>query len=76
MNVVSVASSPALASADRSAHAVPARQDFPLVRFAPHRPLSASAAGNDTLARIFGQKLAERWGQQVVIDNRPGQARR
>jgi len=28
--------------------------------------------GNDTLARIFGQKLAERWGQQVVIDNRPG----
>ena len=28
--------------------------------------------GNDTLARIFGQKLAERWGQQIVIDNRPG----
>jgi len=28
--------------------------------------------GNDTLARIFGQKLAERWNQQVVIDNRPG----
>ena len=28
--------------------------------------------GTDTLARIFGQKLAERWGQQIVIDNRPG----
>jgi tripartite-type tricarboxylate transporter receptor subunit TctC len=28
--------------------------------------------GNDTLARIFGQKLSERWNQQVVIDNRPG----
>jgi len=28
--------------------------------------------GNDTLARIFGQKLSESWGQQVVIDNRPG----
>lgn len=26
----------------------------------------------DTLARITGQKLTERWGQQVVIDNRPG----
>ena len=28
--------------------------------------------GNDTLARIFGQKLTEAWSQQVVIDNRPG----
>jgi tripartite-type tricarboxylate transporter receptor subunit TctC len=28
--------------------------------------------GNDTLARLFGQKLTERWSQQVVIDNRPG----
>jgi tripartite-type tricarboxylate transporter receptor subunit TctC len=28
--------------------------------------------GNDTLARIFGQKLSDRWHQQVVVDNRPG----
>jgi tripartite-type tricarboxylate transporter receptor subunit TctC len=28
--------------------------------------------GNDTLARIFGQKLSEAWGQQVVVDNRGG----
>ena len=28
--------------------------------------------GNDTLARLFGQKLTESWGQQIVIDNRPG----
>lgn len=28
--------------------------------------------GNDTLARIFGQKLAEAWEQQVVVDNRGG----
>jgi len=26
----------------------------------------------DTVARILGQKLGERWGQQVLIDNRPG----
>ena len=26
----------------------------------------------DTLARIIGQKLAESWGQQVVVDNRGG----
>jgi tripartite-type tricarboxylate transporter receptor subunit TctC len=28
--------------------------------------------GNDTMARLFGQKFAERFGQPVVIDNRPG----
>ena len=27
---------------------------------------------SDTLARILGQRLAEAWGQQVVVDPRPG----
>lgn len=27
---------------------------------------------SDTLARILGQQLAGKWGQQVVIENRPG----
>ena len=27
---------------------------------------------SDILARALGQKLAESWGQQVVIENRPG----
>jgi tripartite-type tricarboxylate transporter receptor subunit TctC len=36
-----------------------------LVPFAP-------GGGNDTLARIFGQKLSEAWSQQVIVDNRPG----
>lgn len=28
--------------------------------------------GNDSLARLFGQKLSERLGQPVVIENKPG----
>jgi tripartite-type tricarboxylate transporter receptor subunit TctC len=27
---------------------------------------------SDTLARILGQKLTEAWGQQIVVDTRPG----
>ena len=31
-------------------------------------------AGPDIVARTMGQKLTERWGQQIVVDNRPGGA--
>jgi len=54
-----------------SAGAVSAEGDYPTrpVRLiVPYPP----GGGNDTLARLFGQKLTERWNQQVVIDNRPG----
>ena len=34
----------------------------------PQTPGGAS----DALARIVGQKLSEKWGQPVVIENRPG----
>jgi tripartite-type tricarboxylate transporter receptor subunit TctC len=32
------------------------------------------AAGglNDAIARALGQRLAEAWGQQVVVENKPG----
>lgn len=29
-------------------------------------------ASNDIIARLMGQKLGDAWGQQFVIDNRPG----
>jgi tripartite-type tricarboxylate transporter receptor subunit TctC len=34
-------------------------------------PFPAGSA-SDFLARVLGQKLTESWGQQVVVDNRPG----
>lgn len=38
------------------------------------RIVAASGAGGgvDTISRIVGQKLAERWSQSVVVENRPG----
>ena len=43
----------------------------------PERPIRAivvfpPGGPTDTVARIFGQKLSEVWGQQVVVDNRVG----
>jgi tripartite-type tricarboxylate transporter receptor subunit TctC len=32
----------------------------------------AAGGGTDIAARVVGQKLTERWGAQVVVDNRPG----
>src|SRR5215471_15200875 len=51
--------------------AVVQAQDFPSrpVRFVV--PYAAGGSG-DMLARLLGNKLAAMWGQQVVVDNRPG----
>jgi tripartite-type tricarboxylate transporter receptor subunit TctC len=46
-------------------------QNFPAkgVRIiVPYPPVG----GNDLLARPLAQKLSEKWGQSVVVDNRPG----
>ncbi|MCI3952538.1 MAG: Tricarboxylate transport protein TctC [Burkholderiales bacterium] len=58
------------AHAQKSTAAVSA-QDYPTkpVRLVvPYPP----GGGNDTLARMFGVKLTEAWGQQIVVDNRGG----
>lgn len=43
----------------------PSRPLRMIVPFAPQGP-------NDQLARMVGLKLTESWGQQVIVDNRPG----
>jgi len=46
-------------------------QDYPA---RPIRIIVPSTAGGsvDTLARTVGSNLSQRWGQQVVVDNRSG----
>ncbi len=42
--------------------------DKPIRIIVPYPP----GGFNDTLARTLGQKLTEKWGQPVIVDNRPG----
>lgn len=46
-------------------------QEFPshAIRFIVPQ---ATGGASDVIARLVGQKLAERWGQQIVVDNRAG----
>ena len=53
------------AMASAAAQAYPTRPIKMIVPYPPAGPI-------DTMARLLGQQLSERFGQQVVIDNRPG----
>src|SRR6266853_1931632 len=57
----------ALASAETIAQQYPARP----MRFLVGSP---PGSGNDLVSRLLGQKLSERLGQPVVVENRPGGA--
>jgi tripartite-type tricarboxylate transporter receptor subunit TctC len=48
-------------------------QDYPT---RPIRALTATSAGgtSDVFMRVLGQAVAQRWGQTIVVENRPGGA--
>jgi tripartite-type tricarboxylate transporter receptor subunit TctC len=60
-----VLSSLAASITSAAAQAYPTRPIRMIVPFPPAGPI-------DTMARLLGQQLSARFGQQVVIDNRPG----
>src|SRR5918999_3159693 len=51
--------------------AYPAEQTYPARPVRMVVPFPPGAA-SDFLARVLGQKLGDSWGQQIVVDNRPG----
>jgi tripartite-type tricarboxylate transporter receptor subunit TctC len=51
--------------------AASAQTDFPARPVKIILPLPAGSAP-DVLTRVVGEKLTSRWGQQVVVENRPG----
>lgn len=63
--VAGLALAAALLAWPASAQDFPARPVRMVVPFPP-------GAASDFLARVLGQKLGDTWGQQIVVDNRPG----
>ena len=49
------------------AHAADAYPEHPIRMLVPF----SAGSTTDFAARLLGQKMAEHWGQQVVVDNRP-----
>ena len=65
LRVLFVGAALAAATAASLAQDYPARPIRLILGFAP-------GGSTDLVARVVGQKMAEAWAQQVVVDNRPG----
>ena len=58
-------------AADSTAPRISARDDYPRKPIRVIDPFAAAGA-SDVMARLVGQKLTERYGQPVIVENRPG----
>jgi tripartite-type tricarboxylate transporter receptor subunit TctC len=56
---------PSTTHAQDAAKSYPNRPIRIIVQFTP-------GTSTDILARVMAQKMSEHWGQQVIVDNRPG----
>jgi tripartite-type tricarboxylate transporter receptor subunit TctC len=65
LSALGAAATSATAITSASAQTYPTRPIRMIVPYPPAGPI-------DTMARLLGQQLSARFGQQVVIDNRPG----
>lgn len=63
----------ALIAASALAAAPASAQSWPTQRVTVVVPFGAGSV-TDILARIFAEEMGRRWGQQVVVENRPGLA--
>src|SRR2546425_432051 len=63
----------ALAAATAVCTAPTRAQNYPTQRVTIVVPFGAGSV-TDILARIFADDMSKRWGQQVVVENRPGLA--
>ena len=60
-----------LLAASRALAQTPENASYPSQTVRLVVPFSAGSV-TDLLARSIGDKLSERWGQQVIVENRPG----
>ena len=71
MSILRVSAAALLVAAAFSLPAPACAQGFPVQRVTIDVPFAAGSV-TDILARILGEETSRRWGQQVIVENRPG----
>ena len=71
MSILRVSAAALLAAAAFSLPTPACAQGFPVQRVTIDVPFAAGSV-TDILARILGEETSRRWGQQVIVENRPG----